>query len=157
MKANHFDRIQKFDLMVINRKTGFSYAAGNIAGTDRAIKLTGISGLTHHDNFLAIEFFADFLRFGFLLKVLSLQLAALTFEMFFVFSGCCDRFFLRQQIVTGKARLNGDDITHLAELFNSFQQNNFHHLLPSSFRYGSHVKTNIMPCFSSYINKRQKT
>src|SRR4029077_4370245 len=106
----------------------------DVAGTDGAIQLTAITGLTDEDERFSVELLADDFCFFLLLEVARFKLRLLTLEIIAIGPGGAQCLLLRQEKVAGKAVLHLHFVAHLAELFDAFEQNHLHGTLTSEHR-----------------------
>ena len=126
MQAQRLDRLIELDLLAGDGETGFGDGGGNVAGVNGAVKLSRLAGLADHDHGKPFQFLAHFLGFGAVFKVGGLKLGALHLEMLLVGVGGAQGLFLGQQVIARVAGLDLHHVAHLTELFNPFQQNDFH-------------------------------
>ena len=103
---------------------------GEVAGRDRAVELAGLAGLADDDEGLAVELRGDRCGLALALEVAGLELGALGFEALGVVLGGAERLALGQQEVAGIAVADADDVAHLAEAGDAFEQDHLHGISP---------------------------
>jgi hypothetical protein len=87
--------------------------------------MAGFGGLADHHETLAIELFGHLLGLALELEIARLEMRLHRLEFGAVVLGRAQRR-LRQQEIAGEPVLDADDLTHLAELCDPFEQNDFH-------------------------------
>ena len=105
------------------------HRVGEVAGRHRAVELAGLAGLADDDEGLAVELRGDRSGLALALEVAGFELGALGFEPLGVVLGGAERLALRQKEVAGIAVADADDVAHLAEAGDAFEQNDLHGIL----------------------------
>ena len=98
----------------------------NIAGRNRTIELPRVTGLANDNEALAVDFLGDAGCLALEFQVPGFKLRALVFEAFHIGWRGPECLASRQKEIAGEAVLDGDDVAHLAELADPFEQNDFH-------------------------------
>ena len=133
MQAQILDRPVEDDLSFLDRKTRSGHRIGNVAGRNRAVQLPALAGLADDDDGKTLDFAADFRRLGPALQVVGFELSALGLEIGQILFCCAHRFLLGQQIVPRVTGLHFNELTHLAELLDPLEQDQFDHSHSSKF------------------------
>ena len=126
------DRPVEHDLSPLHLVAVLFQPLHDVAGIDGAVELSGLAGLPHQHDRGAFHLAGD--RFGLLLahQIAGFQLGPARFKQRHVAFVGTQRLALRQQEVARVAGLHRDDVAHLSQLLDPFQQNDFH--IYSSFR-----------------------
>ena len=124
------DRLVEHDLAAVEGEAAGGGGVGDVAGGDRAVERAAVGGGADHHEGLAVELRRDLLGLLLGLEVARLELGALGLEALEVGFGGAQRLALRQEEVAGVAVLDVDDVAHLAELGDAFEQNDLHVLPP---------------------------
>jgi hypothetical protein len=124
--AQGLERAVEADLEPLDRDAGSRERLGDVAGIDRAIQLTGLTGLTQHRDAAAVDLRSR--RGGVLLalQVGGLELDPAPLELRQIASGGAQRLALRHQIVAREAVFDGDHVAHLTELLDPLEQDHLH-------------------------------
>ena len=126
MQPQDLDWVIDGDHAAVDREAAVGDHVGEIARGDRAIELAGISRRTNGRERLAVELGVDGLGFFLKFEVARFELHAAALEILAVLIGGAQGLALRQQEVAGKAVFDGDDIAHLAEAADTFEQDHLH-------------------------------
>ena len=92
----------------------------------RTEQLAGFGGLTQHDDVAAVDLLRDLGCLALGLEVAGLEFGLHAVELGAIVRGGAQRLAALQQEIAGKSVLDADDFAHLAELGDTFQQNDFH-------------------------------
>src|SRR5262249_19217223 len=130
-QAQGLDRSLENHLTFLDREACLSNGIGDVARRDRAVELPAFARLPNDHDSQPFELAANFRRFALSLQVIRLELRALALEIRQVFLCCPQRFFLRQQIIARKPGLYFDKLAHLAQLFDTLEQDQFNHRISS--------------------------
>src|SRR6266478_7568369 len=131
MQAQGLDRPLENHLAFLDREACLSDGVGDVARRNGTVELPAFAGLPDDHDSQPLELAADLRRFALALQVIRFELGALTLEIRQVFLCCAQRFLLWQQIIAGKAGPYLDELAHLAQLFNTLEQDQFNHRISS--------------------------
>ena len=124
--ADRLDRRVEFDRGAGDGVTFGRNQGSDIAGRDRAEQLAGFARLADDDEGLAVDLGRDLAGFALALEALLLQLRLHAFVFGLAFGIGAQRLAAGQQKVAGIAVLDADNVAHLAEFADAFEQNDFH-------------------------------
>src|SRR4029077_8373576 len=103
----------------------------NVARRDRAVELAALAGLADEHDGLSVELLGDRLGLLLQLEIAGLDVGALRLEAIAIGVGRGERPLARQKEIAGEPVLDADHIADLAELGDTFEQNDFHVVSPS--------------------------
>src|SRR5215471_13603580 len=126
VQSGRLDRRVKRDLSATDGKALLRDQRRQVAGGDRAVKLTALGRLAQHREALTVELLRNFFRFSFLREVARFELDFHLLEARAVVPGRAQRFALRQEIVAREAVLDAYNVARLAELGDALKQDYFH-------------------------------
>ena len=126
VKAEGLDGLVHHNLVAGDGEACLGHRLGNVTRCDGAEELAHLRCGTDHADSKAVHFAGFGFGFAAARQVVGFALCLFGFKTLEIALVGTKRLALRQQEVTGIARLHLDDIAHLAELLDTFKQNDFH-------------------------------
>ena len=123
---DHLDRRVESDLAARQCKALVARKRRDVTWRYRAVQLATFRRLTQHREALAVELVSNLLRIAPGLEIARFELDLHRLKARAVLLRGAQRLAARQQKVTGKAVLDAHDLTHLAEIGDTFEQDHFH-------------------------------
>ena len=124
--ADGLDRRVQHDLAAADGDPIALKRGDDVANGYRSEQLTAFGGLTQHHDVAAIDLFRDLGGLGLGFQVAGFEFGLHAVEPGAIVCGGAQRLAALQKKIAGKSVLDADHFAHLAELGDTFQQNDFH-------------------------------